>query len=213
MSFLPIDRVHGDHLVDRKAVVSLPSDVPLAPPSTIVAASGAPIEAITYRMLLGQPVAEATTTTGTRLFDAKTGKRLAAPTAVEAEAVARLAWRGKGRPNVAVERIERASPEYRGALPAWRVAFSDADSTRVFVTADTGRIAAVRTGTWRLYDFFWGLHIMDWKNHENFNTAWLLAFAIGGLVLWLGGAVLLYMRWPRRPRRNPGGRTYQKENA
>lgn len=212
MSFLPIDRVHGDHLVDRKAVVTLPSDVPLAPPSAIVAASGAAIEAVTYRMWLGRPIAEVTTATGTRLFDAKTGEPLAAPTAVDAEAVARMAWRGKDRPNVAVERIEHASPEYRGALPAWRVAFSDADSTRVFVAADTGRIAAVRTGTWRLYDFFWGLHIMDWKNHENFNTPWLLAFAIGGLVLWLGGAVLLYMRWPRGLRRNAGGGAHQKEN-
>jgi hypothetical protein len=49
----------------------------------------------------------------------------------------------------------------------------------------------VRTGTWRLYDFFWSLHIMDWKNHEDFNTPWLLGFALGGLGLWLGGAVLL----------------------
>jgi hypothetical protein len=71
------------------------------------------------------------------------------------------------------------------------VTFTDPDSTRVFVTADTGRIVAVRTGTWRLYDFFWGLHIMDWKNHEDFNTPWLLGFALGGLALWLGGAVLL----------------------
>lgn len=213
MSFLPIDRVHGDHLVDRKAVVTLPADALLVSPSAIVAASGASIEAVTYRMWLGRPVVEATTATGTRLFDAKTGEPLAAPTAVDAEAVARRAWRGMGQPHVAVERVERASPEYRGTLPAWRVAFSDADSTRVFVASDTGRIAAVRTGTWRLYDFFWGLHIMDWKNHENFNTPWLLAFAISGLVLWLGGAALLYLRWPKRPRRNAAGRIHQKENA
>jgi hypothetical protein len=101
-----------------------------------------------------------------------------------------------------VTRIEHASPEYRGALPAWRVALHDPDSTNVFVAVDTGRIAAVRTGTWRLYDFFWGLHIMDWKDHSNFNTLWLLAFAIGGLALWLGGAILLCMRWPKRRRRN-----------
>ena len=113
-----------------------------------------------------------------------------------------------------MELIKRASAEYRGPLPAWRVTFTDPDSTRVFVTADTGRIVAVRTGTWRLYDFFWGLHIMDWKNHEDFNTPWLLGFALGGLALWLGGAVLLYMRWPKRSRRNAGGQTrLQQGNA
>ena len=36
------------------------------------------------------------------------------------------------------------------------------------------------TGAWRLYDFFLSLHIMDWKNHEDFNTPWLLAFAVSG---------------------------------
>lgn len=206
MSFLPIDRVHGDHLVERKAVVALPHGIALAPPSAIVAASGAPIEAVTYRMWLGRPVAEVATTSGVRLLDAQTGAALPPPTRLQAEAIARGAWRGGGRPQATIDRIERPSPEYRGTLPAWRVTFADPDSTRVFVAGDTGRIAAVRTGTWRLYDFFWGLHIMDWKNHENFNTPWLLAFAIGGLALWSGGAVLLYMRWPKRRRRNAGGK-------
>ena len=214
MSFLPIDRVHGDHLVERKATTVLPRDLPFAPPSAIVAKTAAPIEAITYRMWLGRAVAEVVTADGTRLVDARTGAALPAPTARQAEALARAAWRGSAQPKATVERIERASPEYRGALPAWRVAFADPDSTRVFIAADTGRIAAVRTGTWRLYDFFWGLHIMDWKNHEDFNTPWLLAFAIGGLALWAGGAVLLYMRWPKRRRRNAGGRpTLQQGNA
>ncbi len=214
MSFLPIDRVHGDHLVDRKAVTAIPTGIALAPPSAIVAARGAPIEAMTYRMWLGRPVAEVATAKGTHLFDAMTGAALPAPTARQAEAIARAAWRGSGQPAATVERIERISPEYRGALPAWRIAFADPDSTRVFVASDTGRIAAVRTGTWRLYDFFWGLHIMDWTNHENFNTPWLLAFAIGGLTLWLGGAVLLYFRWPKRRRRNAGGQhKLEKGNA
>ena len=174
MSFLPIDRVHGDHLVDRKAVASLPGGVVLASPSAIIAASGTPINSVTYRMWLGRPVAEVATAEGARLFDARTGVPLPAPTAAQVQAVARTAWRGDGRPRATVELIKRASAEYRGPLPAWRVTFTDPDSTRVFVTADTGRIVAVRTGTWRLYDFFWGLHIMDWKNHEDFNTPWLL---------------------------------------
>lgn len=97
--------------------------------------------------------------------------------------------------------VTNRSTEYRGALPAWQVALDDSDATRVYVDAATGRIAAVRTSTWRLYDFFWGLHIMDWKNHENFNTPWLMAFAVGSLGLGVAGSVLLYMRWPRRSRR------------
>jgi hypothetical protein len=81
-------------------------------------------------------------------------------------------------------------------LPAWRVAFADPDKTSVFVAANTGQIAAVRTANWRLFDFFWGLHIMDWTERDNFNTWWLLALAVGGLVMGLAGTVLLVMRWP-----------------
>ena len=205
MSFLPIDKVHGDHLVDRKTVAPIPAGMALASPADLTRSVGTPVTSLTYRMLLGRPVAELSTAKGTRLADATTGVLLPAASAAQAEAVARAAWRGEGRLVARVERIERAAPEYRGALPAWRIAFDDPNNTRVFVAGDTGRITAVRTGTWRLYDFFWGLHIMDWKNHEDFNTPWLLAFAIGGLALWIGGAVLLWMRWPvRRRRRSPG---------
>ncbi len=200
MSFLPIDEVHGDHLVDRTVVAHIPPGASLVSPAALRRVAGAPVTSLTYRMSLGRSVAELTTAKGVRLADATTGALLPPVTAAQAEAVARAAWRGEGRPAARVERIELAAPEYRGALPAWRVAFDDPDATRVYVAGDTGRIAAVRTGTWRLYDFFWALHIMDWKDHENFNTPWLLAFAIGGLALWLGGAVLLWMRWPLRRR-------------
>ena len=76
---------------------------------------------------------------------------------------------------------------------------------RAYVSAETGRLTSVRTGTWRLYDFFWGLHIMDWTEHERFNTPWLMAFAAGGLVFGVAGAILLFMRWPRRRRRKVQG--------
>lgn len=201
MSFLPIDRVHGDHLIDRKTVLGIPPGALLIHPSVFVADAGAPAQSITLRMLEGKPVAEVLTAKGIRLFDAVSGGALPPIDARRAEAIAREAWRGTGAPSATVERIEREGPEYRGALPAWRVAFADPDATRVFVAADTGRIAAVRTGTWRLYDFFWGLHIMDWTQHENFNTPWLIGFALAGLALWIGGALLLYMRWPIRRRR------------
>lgn len=198
MSFLPIDRVHGDHLVNRKAGTMLPAQLELASPAQFVA--GAPIESLTIRMRRDRPVAIVSAGDKVLVFDARTARPLPMIEGGEAEAIARDAWLGKVKPAAQVERITEASTEYRGVLPAWRVSFDDSDKTRVYIEATTGRISAVRSSTWRLYDFFWGLHIMDWQNHENFNSPWLLAFAVGGLVLWLGGAVLLYMRWPWRRR-------------
>jgi hypothetical protein len=203
MSFLPIDKVRGEHLVDRDSVVAVPAGIALAPPQRIIAQAGAPVEAMTWHMLDGRAVAEVTTAKGVRLFDAATGAALPQVDAKLARKIAETAWKAVDKPKSKASFVTKESPEYRAALPAWRIAFADPDHTSIFVARDTGHITAVRTGTWRLYDFFWSLHIMDWKNHENFNTWWLLAFAIGGLLLGLAGTALLIMRWPIRRRRRP----------
>jgi hypothetical protein len=203
MSFLPIDKVRGEHLVDRETVATIPPKAPMVAPAMLIAQAGAPVEAIALRMLDGRPVGEVSTGKGVRLFDARTGAALPPVDASQATRIARSAWKGADKPASQPSRVTAESPEYRGALPAWRIAFADPDHTSVFVAAESGKITAVRTGTWRLYDFFWSLHIMDWKNHEDFNTWWLLAFAIGGLTLGIAGTILLFMRWPiRKMRRN-----------
>lgn len=201
MSFLPIDKVRGEHLVSREADPPIPSGLHLISPDKVLAQAGAPVVAVTWRVLDNNPVAEVTTTRGIRLYDATDGKPLPPIDAATATRIAESAWKSAQKPGSAASRVTEESPEYRAALPAWRVAFADPDRTSVFVAADTGRITAVRTETWRLYDFFWSLHIMDWKNHENFNTPWMLAFAIGGLLFGLAGTVLLFMRWPIRRKR------------
>jgi len=191
MSFLPIEDVRGEHLVDREHArpIALGPNHDLA---NLVAGH----DSVTIRMRGDRVVAE----TPSAIFDAATGEPMPPLGAAEAVAIARAAWREGTPPEASAHRVKTASTEYRGPLPAWRIDFGDPDGTRAYVT-EAGRIAAVRTDTWRLYDFFWSLHIMDWKTHEDFNTPWLLAFALGGLLLAIAGTVLLAMRWPRRRRR------------
>ncbi len=203
MSFLPIDKVRGEHLVNRETIATIPPNTRMVASETLLTQADAPVEAIAWRMLDGKPIAEVATGKGIRLFDALSGAALPPVDATQATRIARSAWKGADKPASRSSRVSAESPEYRGALPAWRIAFADPDHTSVFVAVETGKITAVRNGTWRLYDFFWSLHIMDWKNHEDFNTWWLLAFAIGGLALGVAGTILLFMRWPfRRTRRN-----------
>lgn len=57
--------------------------------------------------------------------------------------------------------VTEESPEYRGPLPAWRVAFEDAEGLAVYVAADTARVTARRSDLWRVYDALWALHIID----------------------------------------------------
>ena len=194
MSFWPIGEIHGDHLVDRKSVEALPAGTALAAPVTYLDRTGADL--VTLRMLHGRAVAEVTRGMRIRMYDATTGAPLPPVDARLAAAIAEKAWTGPAVAPPTTSKVSTTSPEYRGPLPAWRVAFPDPDRTSVFVVIATGQIAAVRTANWRLFDFFWGLHIMDWTERDNFNTWWLLAFAIAGLVLGLAGTILLVIRWP-----------------
>lgn len=203
MSLLPIERVRGEHLVERESAAVLPANQAYAPLERIAAAAGAPVRSARHRMLLGRPVVEVETAAGAlHLHDVASGARLRPVDAGQAGQIARAAYKARPLPGLRVERIGATSTEYKGRVPAWQIAFADAEATRVYVD-DVGRIVAVRTGTWRFYDFFWALHIMDWSEHENFNTPWLKAFAFGGLALAIAGTILLYLRWPRRRRRQP----------
>lgn len=202
MSLLPIERVRGEHLVQREPAGVLPTRS-YAPLERI--AAGSQIRSARYRLLLDRPIVEIETAPGTfRIHDALTGALLPAVGAPAAGEIASAAYTGRPKPLFEVTRVTANTVEYKGRLPAWQVAFADPDATRVYVD-EAGRIAAVRTETWRFYDFFWALHIMDWSEHENFNTPWLKAFAIGGLVLAIAGTVLLYLRWPRKRRRRTQG--------
>lgn len=204
MAWLPIGEVRGEHLVDRNAHAVLPAEIGRIDPSSLLKGAAGKAHTVTLRVVDGRLLAEASSRDQTWLFDPLTGKRIGMVDAATARKIATAAWKVPVPAVANVGLIRAESTEYRAALPAWKITFADPDKTSVYVAAATGRIAAVRNGTWRLYDFFWGLHIMDWKNHEDFNSPWLLAFAVGGLVMSITGTILLLARWPIRRRRRPG---------
>lgn len=199
MSILPIETVRSEHLVSRDAA-PVGSIDQLVSPAAIAAQIKVPIQSLRYRMLMNQPVAEVVGTDDrTYLIDGLTGLPRGPVTKEDALKIAKRAWID-GKPSfTSVTKIRRQSVEYRGMLPAWQVT-TDRD-VRIFIPITTGEVAAVRSSTWRFYDFFWSLHIMDWKNHENFNSWWLIAFALGGFVMAVSGVTLLIKRWPLKRRR------------
>ena len=104
-----------------------------------------------------------------------------------------------------VSRVDAETTGYRGALPAWRVDFEDGEGRAIYVAADTGQVTARRSTLWRAYDFLWGLHIMDWRGHADFNSWLLVIFTLLSLVVVVSGIVMLpsrlgLTRWWRRRR-------------
>lgn len=102
-------------------------------------------------------------------------------------------------------RIDRAPDvEYRSRpLPAWKVVLDDGSHTAVYVDAQTGDVTARRSDLWRVYDFLWSLHIMDYRERESFNHPLLVGAAAVGLATVTTGAVLWILRVRRRLRRSP----------
>lgn len=133
------------------------------------------------------------------LFDANTLQRLAPLGADQARAVARAHVTLTSEP-ASVTLVTEESPEYRGALPAWRVQFPDGGLS-VYVAQNTGAVTARRSNLWRVYDTLWAMHIMDWKNHEDFNHPLIIIVTAITLLSIIAGIVLIPYRIRFRSRR------------
>ena len=81
--------------------------------------------------------------------------------------------------------------ESRAAGPVWRAQFDDPQDTALYFAADDGHFIAARSATWRVYDFFWMLHTMDYSDRDNFNNPLIVTIGFAALWLSISGVVLL----------------------
>ncbi len=200
MSVLPLAAVRSEHLVQKTQEQPFSESAILSPLDAAQKAGlGAPLSAQLKRWL-GQPVYEIRTSAGPVLVDAVTARRLSPISADQARKSAIADYAGKGRVSD-VRLIDKGPVEVRFEGPFWRVTFDQPKRYTIWVDPQNGSVRARRSGIWRLYDFFWMLHIMDYGARENFNTPWLIAFALSAFAFALTGAGLLVHRFALRPRR------------
>ena len=127
------------------------------------------------------------------LIDTRDGHMIDRVDEATAREVADLDFTGDGK-IVAAALTSEVSTEFRGALPVWRIRFDDTRETTIYVSPATGQVIARRNDIWRLYDFFWMLHIMDYKERVNFNHALLIGASALALGLAATGFWLLFYR-------------------
>ncbi|HEY0026652.1 MAG TPA: hypothetical protein VGC35_02165 [Allosphingosinicella sp.] len=132
-----------------------------------------------------------------RLADAATGRLLPPLSAADAARAVEARYAGAAKVS-GVDRIFATKPpiDLRRPIDAWRVSMRD--GSRFYVHAATGEIVAKRTSWWRIYDFMWGLHIMDLETREDAQNPWLIGFAIVSLVTTLLAIALLPLTIRRR---------------
>ena len=83
--------------------------------------------------------------------------------------------------------------EFRGrTLPIYKVKTNSPDNSNVYVDVMSGKIVAIRSDSWRVWDFLWGAHIIDYRERDNINNILLKIFSVLALLSSLSGIALFF---------------------
>lgn len=84
--------------------------------------------------------------------------------------------------------------EYREKpLPAYAITFAAPNNTTVYVSTELGTVQSYRNNAWRIFDFLWMLHVMDFENRDNMNNWLLRGFSVLGLITLASGFLLFFL--------------------
>ncbi|NNL89099.1 MAG: PepSY domain-containing protein [Marinicaulis sp.] len=195
MSWFHIETVRGEHTTAHQIAPELDPYNYVAPGGVIAREDGA-LE-LTLRHFQGIPVYEVITASGATLYDAESGDKISPIDEDTAREIAERDFDGDGE-IVRIALLEETPQEYRRSLPVWRADFNDKRNTRLYISPETGKVISRRNDIWRLYDFFWMLHIMDYDEREDFNNPLVKIASAAGLIFVLTGLYLLFVRGGRK---------------
>jgi hypothetical protein len=204
-AWFPIETIRGEHLVAEPEVLSardldalLPASEAWRAAQESLGGSAEPGTASLIRSRGQTWYRFAGTLDGAgyiRLVDARSGEVMEFMDAGQARAVATASLLAPGTVSE-VELVTESQPgsEYRGReLPLWRVSYTEPESLNLYIDGWTGEVVARRTARWRVFDFLWMLHIMDFEERDDFNTLLLQLAAALGLVLGITGLIYWLM--------------------
>ena len=204
-AIFPIETIRGEHLIiDPTGLDATGIEELITPSAAWSALSGeyekdGKLEALELYEGLGETwyriTADIDGKSYTRLVNAKTGEVLEF---LDEEAVLKIATAALKVQGIveATELVTEHSTgsEYRGrALPLWRVRYSTPESLNLYINGWTGEVVTRRTTRWRIFDFLWMLHIMDFDERDDFNTPLLQIAAALGLLVSLSGLIFWAM--------------------
>lgn len=93
--------------------------------------------------------------------------------------------------------------EFRsGVLPAYAVQMNTKNNLVIYIDGKSGEVLKYRTQQWRIFDFLWMMHTMDYAGRDNLNNWLLRVFSVLGLLTILSGFILYIntSRWFRKKR-------------
>jgi uncharacterized membrane protein YkoI len=218
-SWSNMDEIHGD--VQKKEAPLLSSSIALVSPSNVLNSIKKvhqidSVVSIQLIEILGHPYYQVRCMNAihnskhvlhhkelmNHLADAETGELRAPLTKVEAIAIAQQRFNGPSK-LVSVEYLTatNAHHEYRGnPLPAYAITFDHPSKTTIYVATELGTVQKFRNEKWRIFDFLWMMHTMDFESRDHFGNWLLRLFSIFGLVTVLSGFALFFVsaKWKRK---------------
>ena len=198
MTAVHIDIIHGDHLV-REAPARSADVSRLRDPIAVAAESGA--GSVRLAWVRNQPAYVLTRDEGEKVVDATSGGAVPPPSEAEIRSIARSTYTGDEE-IASAALITEIPGEIRGRKPPlWRVEFAQWNKPTLYFSPTTGELLTRRHELWRIFDFVWMLHIMDYDERENVNNWLLRVFTWLALATALFGAWLLWFAFPRRRRK------------
>jgi uncharacterized iron-regulated membrane protein len=194
MTALPIERVRGEnharipplaHL-DNKRVVPLEKQLVLADMTDLNEA--------TLKNTPRGPIWVLKAHGGSESWwNAYTGENIDEISEADARRYALLAYRGPGK-LLAIDYQEIAPKEAQVGGPLWRVRFSDAEHSRLYLDPFTGEVLSRRSDLWDFYDFFYQIHIMNFGDSRSYNHPLIVVAAAATLLVVVTGIVILIYR-------------------
>ena len=198
MTAVHIDIIHGDHLI-RPAPARTADISGLLDPLAVAAANKA--SAVQLAWVRNQPAYVVAGDLGEKLVDARSGAPLAPPSEAEIRGIAKTTYTGR-EAILSAALITQIPGEIRGRKPPlWRVEFDHWNKPTLYLSPTTGELVTRRHELWRVFDFVWMLHIMDYQTRDNVNNTLLRVFTWGALLMVLSGAWLLLYAFPKKKKK------------
>ena len=190
-SWTDIDEIHGDHFKNMDYQPTAFSG--LIAPSSLNVQEG--IKSIEIRDINGQPYYWINRS---HLYNALDGKMKSSINQDEALYVANKHVRDelKVADVKLIEEVDKHHEYREKLLPAYVISYQGADNLKAYVSAIDGKFQTVRHRDWRIFDFLWMTHTMDYEGRDDFNTTVLRAFSLLGLITVLSGFLLWYVSSP-----------------
>lgn len=201
MSFVPIETVRSEDVIEKNVPMFLENlghYISLEGAAKSLKSDFGKIEEAKLRHLLNLPVYEFKNNLGViALVNAESGE-LISPVSEDIVRKIVLSRYSGSSAIQSINLIDKPVIEYRGKYPVWRVDFDNSDSTSFYVHPEDGSLKAVRGNIWRIYDFLWMLHIMDYSERKNFNHWWLIIAAFLGLSVSISGFALFFYSFRKK---------------